>query len=119
MYAIENDVLAPHFKSLNNHCALWYNARAHCATTRVRLLMPVVCVWHLVGLINCHLEWIGIGVRKCLTEYYSLHIHVFYHVLLGYFFVVCLDPSLVLPCMQHTRRLTRVQHMKHYSRTSY
>ena len=40
MSAIENDVLAPQFKSLN--CALWYNACAHYATTRVGLLVPML-----------------------------------------------------------------------------
>ena len=40
MSAIENDALLPQFKSLN--CALWYNTRAHCATRRVRLLVPVL-----------------------------------------------------------------------------
>ena len=38
--AIKNDVLAPQLKSLN--CALWYSTRAHCATRRARLLMPVL-----------------------------------------------------------------------------
>ena len=46
---------------------------------------------------------------------------MFYHVLLGCFFVVCLDPSLAkdVTCMQYTRRLTHVKHTKHYSRASY
>ena len=47
------------------------------------------------GLIQCHPEWIGIGVRKYLTEYYFLHVHVSYHVLLSCHFTVCLDSSLV------------------------
>ena len=47
------------------------------------------------GLIQCHPERIGIGIRKYLTEYYFLHVHVFYHVLLACRFIVCLDSSLV------------------------
>ena len=51
MSAIENDVLAPQFKSLN--CTLWYNTRAHCATRCVRLLVPVLskpCVIIVFGI---------------------------------------------------------------------
>ena len=40
MSAIQNGAPAPQFKSLN--CDLLYNTRAHCATTRVRLLVPVL-----------------------------------------------------------------------------
>ena len=35
MSAIKNDVLAPH------NCALWCKTCQHCATRRVRLLVPV------------------------------------------------------------------------------
>ena len=97
MSTIENDVLAPQFKSLN--CALWlYNSRAHCATRLVRLLVPVLSKHRAIIVLNIHLvrhlDWIGIGVCKYLTEYYFLRVHAFYHVLLGCFFFVCLDPSL-------------------------
>ena len=74
------------------------------------------------GLIQCYPEWIGIGVCKYLTGYYFLRVHVSYHVLLACHFIVCLDSSgkgWQLTCVQHTRRLTRVQHMKYYSRASY
>ena len=40
MFAIENGAPAPQFKSLN--CVLWYNTHVHCATKRVRLLVPVL-----------------------------------------------------------------------------
>ena len=40
MSAIENDALAPQFKSLNR--TMWYNTHAHCVTRRVRLLVPVL-----------------------------------------------------------------------------
>ena len=98
-----NGVLAPQFKSLN--CALWYTTRAHCATRHVRLLVPVLskpCAIIVFGIqlgwqkchLECILECIGIGVRKYMAKYYFLCIYAFYHVLLGCFFVVCLDPSL-------------------------
>ena len=47
---------------------------------------------------------------------------MFYHALLACHFVVYLDLFLtrwLFTCMQHIRRLTRVQHTKHYSRASY
>ena len=98
MFAIGNDVLAPQFKSLN--CALWYNTHAHSATRRVRLLVPALskpCAIVVFGIqwfdkMSSRVDW-NRGM-KYLTEYYFLHVHVFYHVLLGCFFVVCLDPSL-------------------------
>ena len=40
MSAIDNDAVAPQFKSLN--FALCYNTRAHCATRLARLLAPVL-----------------------------------------------------------------------------
>ena len=46
-------------------------------------------------LIQCHPEWIGIGVCKYFTEYYFLRVHVSYHVLLAFHFIVYLDSSLV------------------------
>ena len=93
--AIENGAPVPQFKSPN--CALWYTTHAHCATRRVRLLVPVVSklchyrVWHSVGSMKTSSK---VLVCKYLTEYYFLCVHVFYHALLGCFFVVCLDPSL-------------------------
>ena len=76
--------------------------------------------------IKCHSEWIVIGVHKYLTEYYFLHVHAFYHDLLGCFFIIRMPWYLtgkrcLLTCMQHIRRLTRVllQHTKHYSHASY
>ena len=61
MSAIKNGAPAPQFKSLN--CALWYNTHVHCATRRVRLLVPVLskpCVDIMFGMQlvwwKCHLE---------------------------------------------------------------
>ena len=75
--------------------------RAHCVTKRDRLLVLVlskscaIIVFGIqFGLIQRHPEWIGIGVRKYLTEYYFLRVHVSYHVLLVCHFIVCLDSSL-------------------------
>ena len=42
---------------------------------------------------QCQPEWIGIGVRKYLTECYFLRVYAFYHVLLAYHFIACLDSS--------------------------
>ena len=76
--------------------------RAHCVTGHDRYLMlmlskscAIIVFGIQFGLIQCHPEWIGIGVRKYLTEYYFLRVHVSYHVLLACHFIVCLDSSLV------------------------
>ena len=76
--------------------------RAHCVTGCDRLLVLMVSKSCAIivfgiqfGLIQCDPECIGIGVRKYLTEYYFLHVHMSYHVLLACHFIVCLDSSLV------------------------
>ena len=51
-----------------------------------------------------------VGVHKYMTEYYFLCVRMFYHVLLGCFFVVRIPWSFsgkrrLLTCIQHTRRL--------------
>ena len=74
----------------------------HCVTGRdsyLLLLLSKSCAIIVFdiqfGLIQCHPEWIGIGVRKYLTKYYFLCVHVSYHVLLVCHFIVYLDSSLV------------------------
>ena len=76
--------------------------RAHCVTGRDRYLVLMLsksCAIIVFGiqfaLIQCHPEWIGIGVRKYLTEYYFLRVHMSHHVLLTCHFIVCPDPFLV------------------------
>ena len=67
--ATESDALAP--SALYALCGY---TLAHCVTGRDRLLVLVLSkscaihnrVWHSVGLIQCHPEWIGIGVHKNL-----------------------------------------------------
>ena len=73
----------------------------HCVAGHARLLVLMlskscaIIVFDIqLVLIQCHPEWIRIGVHKYLTEYYLLHVHVSYHVLLAYHFIVCLDSSL-------------------------
>ena len=67
----------------------------HCVTGHDRLLVLNVVPLSCLAFSWCHPEWIGIGVRKHLTEYYFLCVHMSYHVLLAYHFIVCLDSSLV------------------------
>ena len=79
-------------------CALWCYTCAHCITGHDRLLVLVLsksCAIIAFGLIQCHPEWIGIGVLKYLTEYCFLCVHMSYHVLLACHFIVYLDSSLV------------------------
>ena len=77
-------------------------SRVHCVTERDRYLVLVLsksCAIIMFGiqfgLIQCHPEWIEIGVCKYLTEYYFLRVHMSYHVLLACHFIVYLDSSLV------------------------
>ena len=51
------------------------------------------CVWNSVVSMQYQPEWIGIGVRKYLTECYFLRVHTFYHVLLVCHFIACLHSS--------------------------
>ena len=92
--SIEDETLAPYVKLLM--FALWYNTHAHCVTGRVRLLVLVLskpCVSCLAFI------WFDtmsskVEIRKFLTEYYFLRVHVFYHILLACHFIVCLGSSL-------------------------
>ena len=85
--------------------------------------MPLSCLvfsWFNKNVI--YVEWIGIGVRKYLTKYFSSCPHV-----LSCFagvFLHCMPWSFsgkrwLLTCIEHTRRLTHMQHTKHYLRASY
>ena len=56
--------------------------------------MPLSCL-AFSWLIQCHPEWFGIRVCKYLTEYYFLHVHMSYYVLLACHFIVYLDSSVV------------------------
>ena len=81
------------------------------------------CVWHSGSVIQCHPEWIGIGVHKYLTECYFLCIHTFYSCFASVSFHC--KPWFFsgkwwqLTYMQCTGRLTHVQHVKFNSCTSY
>ena len=92
---------------------------AHCVTGRDRYLVLVLsksCAIIVFGiqfvLIQCHPEWIGIGVGKYFTEYYFLRIHVSYHVLLVCHIIVCLDSSLMAVnlCAAHKKNDSRAAH---------
>ena len=52
------------------------------------IMFDIQLVWF-----NSGLEYVA--VRKYLTEYYFLCVHVSYHILLVCQFIVCLDSSLV------------------------
>ena len=74
-------------------CALWYKTCLHCATRRVRSLMPVLfkpCVIIVFGMQLVRWKYHLGGVHKYLTEYYFLCVHMFYHVLLGAFLLYAL-----------------------------
>ena len=80
--AIKDGALAPQFKCLMY--ALWSNTCVHCVTRRVVSLLVLMlsksCAIIMLGLIQCHPEWIRIGILKYLTECYFLCVHMLYHV---------------------------------------
>ena len=76
-------------------------------------------VWHSVGSIQCHPEWIRKGYIN--TQQNSCP-HVLSHF--GSMLFRCIPWSFsgkgwLLTCIQHTRRLTRVQHTKYDLHASY
>ena len=84
--AIKNGAPAPQFKYLI--------LTVLCGVTHKRIVLPDMLDYYCLCCLNLvPLSSSRGGVRKYLIENF-LHVNMFYHILLGYLFVVCLDPSL-------------------------
>ena len=103
-------------------CALWCNSHAHCVTISVILsvlMLSEPCAIIIFGLqlVSSRVDWnrSKLILDKCYFFIFTCFSSVPFHCIPRFF----PGKGWQLTCVQHTRRLTRVQHTKYYSHASY